>query len=404
MHPLPKLIIPTLALVLAGAAPALAAETTRVSVSSQGAQTDGRSGLEPTSLSRSGRFAAFSSEASNLVAGDANGASDVFLRDRSGGTTRRVSGEAGAYAPAISADGRRIAYAVPGGLRIHDRRTGRTRTIRIGRRGVPAKQIVLVGHDLSANGRVVVFATARRRPTETRGYALYRHRVREGRTRRVSPFVIDLRDVSVSRTGRHVAFATAGFTNRFGDRDALAGVLVRDLRTGRTVRADRSSEGRSANRLGFDPEIADGGRYVTFASDATNLVRGSGRRQARVYVHHLSSGQTTLVSPREPAVTTAGAPAISADGRRIAFQLTPGSGAIADAEGPIGEVHLHDRATGATTLVSVTRSGAPSLRSGFPALGGRGTVVGFTSAGADLVEGDTNGVADVFARGPFELG
>jgi Tol biopolymer transport system component len=89
--------------------------TARVSVGPGGAQGDGGSG--GAAISADGRFVAFPSEATNLVSGDTNGASDVFLRDRRTGVTRRPSvGQGGvqgndlSHSPALSADGRYVAF------------------------------------------------------------------------------------------------------------------------------------------------------------------------------------------------------------------------------------------------------------------------------------------------------
>ena len=91
------------------------AGTERVSVTSAGGQAAGMS-LDP-SISASGRFVAFTSLAANLVAGDTNGYSDVFVHDRRTGRTTRVSvssrgrqGNRGSYAAAISASGRHVAF------------------------------------------------------------------------------------------------------------------------------------------------------------------------------------------------------------------------------------------------------------------------------------------------------
>jgi hypothetical protein len=89
--------------------------TTRVSVDDSGTQSDGAS-YRP-SLSADGRFVAFYSDASNLVPGDTNGAADVILYDRQSGATKRVSvADGGAEAnsdslrPALSASGRLVAF------------------------------------------------------------------------------------------------------------------------------------------------------------------------------------------------------------------------------------------------------------------------------------------------------
>src|SRR5436190_5848928 len=91
-------------------------KTKRVSVSSAGAQGNDDS-FEPA-ISADGRFVAFSSDATNLVGGDTNGTSDIFVRDRRTHKTRRVSvssagaqGNDGSFSPSISADGRFVAFA-----------------------------------------------------------------------------------------------------------------------------------------------------------------------------------------------------------------------------------------------------------------------------------------------------
>jgi Tol biopolymer transport system component len=92
--------------------------TERVSVSSGGAQ--GNNGSDSPAISLGGRFVAFQSRATNLVPGDTNNLVDVFVHDRQTGTTRRVSVSTGgaqgnneSRSPAISADGRFVAFDSP---------------------------------------------------------------------------------------------------------------------------------------------------------------------------------------------------------------------------------------------------------------------------------------------------
>ena len=82
--------------------------TERVSVSSEGAKTHSRGDMP--SISADGRFVAFLSDASNLAAGDTSGMSDVFVHDRHTGGTECVSGPNGGDEPALSADGRFVAF------------------------------------------------------------------------------------------------------------------------------------------------------------------------------------------------------------------------------------------------------------------------------------------------------
>src|SRR5688572_4209052 len=129
-------------------APPVAPATERVSVGSGGSQGDGTS--HASAISADGRYVAFASWASNLVAGDTNGSGDVFVRDRQTGTTERVSvasggseGDADSWEPAISADGRYVAFSssasnlVPDDTNgtfdvfIRDRQTGTTERVSV---------------------------------------------------------------------------------------------------------------------------------------------------------------------------------------------------------------------------------------------------------------------------------
>jgi hypothetical protein len=101
--------------VLWGASAVHAQTTVRVSVDSQGTQANGWSACP--SISSDGRFVAFYSEASNLVAGDTNGRSDIFVHDRETGRTTRVSvdsqgaeADERSYSPSISSGGRFVAF------------------------------------------------------------------------------------------------------------------------------------------------------------------------------------------------------------------------------------------------------------------------------------------------------
>ena len=101
------------ALVLAGVG---CATISRSSVRSNEQQANDASFFDP-SLSGDGRYVAFTSTASNLVQGDTNNSADVFVRDHLNGTTRRMSistggaeGNSDSIRPAISADGRYVAF------------------------------------------------------------------------------------------------------------------------------------------------------------------------------------------------------------------------------------------------------------------------------------------------------
>ncbi len=150
--------------------------TARVSVSSTGVQANAASyGDFGTTVSANGRFVAFESAASNLVRGDTNGLLDVFVRDLRTGATRRMSvgragteSNGGSYGPAISANGRFVVFdsdatnLVAGDtngltdLFVRDRWRGTTRRVSLGSDGMQADGFS-DGPAISANGRFVAF-------------------------------------------------------------------------------------------------------------------------------------------------------------------------------------------------------------------------------------------------------
>ena len=152
-----------------------------MSVGQGGAQANGDSGFAGLAISGDGRFVAFASDASNLVKGDTNGVTDVFVYDRQAGTTERVSvGQGGAQAgsrsvsPSISGDGRygrlRVVAAklVPGDTNaradvfVRDRQQGTTERVSVGPGGTQGDQRS-GAPSISADGRLVAFEFARHR-------------------------------------------------------------------------------------------------------------------------------------------------------------------------------------------------------------------------------------------------
>ena len=156
-----------------------AGSTVRVSVSSTSVQGDNRSGDggAEMSLSSDGRYVAFSSWATNLVAGDTNSRPDIFVRDTTLNTTTRVSVAAGgaqgnddSLGPSISGDGRYVAFGsqatnlaagVSSGnvnIFVRDLVGGTTRLLSYGPDGHAAGQASQYPR-ISANGRHVSFDT-----------------------------------------------------------------------------------------------------------------------------------------------------------------------------------------------------------------------------------------------------
>lgn len=411
-------IITLAALVLVSTAPsATTARTTRISVSSSRQQGDRPSFT--AGISASGRFVAFTSQATNLVPGDTNDRQDAFVYDRRTGDAQRVSvsssgaqakpgknPDGGSAALDQSANGRYVLFRsdapnlVPRDANgksdafIRDRATGRTRRIPPAGLGVSAGV-------LSANSRYAVLEAADN---------LYRYDLRRGRLLRltagangwsVSP--------SVSADGRYVAFTSIASNLVHGDTNKLPDVFVRDVLTGKTTRVSVTSAGRQGTGKRYSngsnaPTISSDSRYVAFHSDMTNLVRGDTNGVFDIFVHDRVTGKTQRVSVsstgRQANAESGGGESFSADGRYVAFSSLA-TNLVANDRNDITDVFVRDLRRHRTQLVSLGMHGQGDDAS-WVGLGTAFTRDGrhllFASWAANLVPGDTNGVADVFVR------
>jgi Tol biopolymer transport system component len=216
---------------------------------------------------------------------------------------------------------------------------------------------------------------------------------------------------AISGNGRFVAFVSRAHGLAPGVRGGSRQVYVRDMTTKKTVLASRANgaDGAPGTGISFEPSISDDGRYVVFASTAKNLGGGVVAYE-NVYLRDLAANTTTLVSRASAPGNAAadkesGEPAISADGRHVAFEsaATNLTGEDVDQPGETSDVFVRDLDTGLTELVS-RASGATGVAgdklSLLPSLSADGRYVAFESA-AQLVpdDVDTGGEGfDIFVR------
>jgi Tol biopolymer transport system component len=205
---------------------------------------------------------------------------------------------------------------------------------------------------------------------------------------------------AVSADGRYVAFESWA-SNLGRDTNRKPDIFVRDRVLGTTERVSISSSGRQAQGKSTDPAISADGRYVAFTSTAQDLVAGDVNHVRDVFVHDRRTGTTRLVS-----VSSAGRqanddsvhPVISADGRIVAFQSSATNLVPADTN-RIRDIFVRNLATGRTKRVSVSSTGRQANdRSSSPAVSADGRIVAFGSGASNLVAGDTNEAGDVFVR------
>jgi Tol biopolymer transport system component len=206
---------------------------------------------------------------------------------------------------------------------------------------------------------------------------------------------------AVSGNGQWVAFSSEASTLVAGDGNGVEDVFVRDVQAGTTWRISTAKGGGDADGLSTNPAISGDGRYVVFESAATDLVDGDTNGTLDVFVHDIWTATTKRVSLDENGAQlddASGDAAISPDGGYVAFVSHAGDVVAGDTNG-VNDVFLRDLATGGTKRVSVSSSGAEADAFSLgPAVSAYGGSVVFTSAGRNLVDGDTNGVLDVFVH------
>ncbi len=204
---------------------------------------------------------------------------------------------------------------------------------------------------------------------------------------------------SISADGRIVAFASAATNLVDGDTNEVDDIFIYDAGDGTTTRIVGAS-GEADGGSSF-PRLSGDGQRVVFASQARNLVDGDDNEATDIFLYERSSGVISRVSVASDGTPSDGdsrTPAISDDGRVVAFVSEARTFVDTDLRGVI-QAYTHDVGSGTTELASVSSAGEPANRISFlPDLNGDGSVVAFKSEGSNLVDGDTNGVPDVFVR------
>ncbi|MGB7875050.1 MAG: hypothetical protein WBL25_11755, partial [Anaerolineales bacterium] len=314
--------------------------TTRVSVDSSGTEANGNSAdvYYATSISSDGRYVAFQSEANNLVSGDTNGAEDIFVHDRQTGITTRVSvdssgvqANAASSTPVISDDGRYIVFSSAGSnlvagdtngktdVFVHDRQTGATTLTSVNSSGAQADGGGS-SPSISGDGRYVVFLSDSNNlasGTEDFGKLVY---VRDRQTGQTTPVSVysdgylmygTLDQPTISGNGRYAAFSFYDKANGQG----LQEIWMRDLQTGESIQATYG--GTSSEDSSYSPSLSADGKIVAFWSASKTLVSGDTNGAWDIFVYELPIAPNA--SPTVVSVTPFGGVTSAA---RIYFKVT----------------------------------------------------------------------------------
>jgi Tol biopolymer transport system component len=421
--------------------------TLLVSAAADGSGPGDGASDEP-SLSRDGSAVAFSSDATNLVSGDTNDHKDVFRRviDPDGATelvslkdkSTTMAGDGDSFSPSLSADGAQIAFASNAtNLRstsddnnVSDvfLRTPQTKSTALmsqscgGDAADDASVAPHISSDTGSGGAGVTFVTdagnlldgcaAVPAPDNNNLADVYLRPLGSGAVERVSrdpagaQFNRPSLEAAISGDGRLIAFSTGVIDASSGGPGAGAEVFGRNRATtpGSTTRLSAPADGPALGpALTQFPALSADGRIVAYASAAPDLVTDDSNNMTDVFVSDRARNETTLVSRGLSGAAADGpsaadsAPAVSADGRLIAFSSSATNLVTGDGNG-VGDVFVYDRTTQEMSRVSVGPGGAEATgRDSFsPALSGDGRYVAFASDAANLVAGDTNNATDVF--------
>ncbi len=415
---------------IATSSAAFAQSTTRVSTSP--VNTQGNYHNFWGAVSADGRYVAFQSLSSNLTLTDTNfHLPDILVKDRTTSDTAMASvssagiqGDSGSVAPAISADGRYVAFEsfasnlVAGDTNavydvfVHDRVTGATVRASVDTAGAQADGASR-GAALSEDGRFVAFESDATNLVagDTNGLTdVFVHDLQTGTTVRASVGAGGTQGdgasgwPALSGDGRYVAFDSAASNLVALDTNAALDVFVRDLQTGVTTRISVDSSGAQGDQDSDDPSFSADGRVVVFESLAQNLVPGDGNGATDVFAHDLASGVTTRVSVGALGVEgngpslAQGTHLVSADGRFVAFDSTA-SNLVAGDTNAGSDCFVRDVLAGTTVRVSVNTAGAQAgAGSRAPWITPDGRFVAFESPATNLVAGDNNNMWDVFLR------
>jgi Tol biopolymer transport system component len=360
-------------------------KTRRVSLKSNGKEAPGAN-CEQSAITPNARFVAFVCDG-NLGGGDHNGMEDVYVRDLKKGKTTRVSVDssghgvpADSFNPAISANGRYIAFESDGAL---------------------------VGSD--TNGVIDVYVRD----------------LKKHKTRRASLAddggqpMFDSLNPTISNDGNRVAFYTddqhmTSDVDEPPDPQADLDVFVRFMKQHKTIRASLESNGTEpyfGAQHNQTPVLSANGRYVAFTADLFGtFVGGDINTDYDVYLKDLKTGKVSRVSLKSDGNGVLGSSgagserplAISPTGRFVAFETTyPYTTSDINNK---RDVYVRDRKTGKTRFVSVKSNGDPimSLAGGqqLPAISADGHWVVFQTSDS-LAPSDAGNDFDVFERGPL---
>lgn len=407
---------------------------TRISEDSSSTEADDSSW--GPSISDDGRYVAFESYATNLVAGDTNDAEDVFMRDTTLNTIIRISTDStgtqannDSYSAVISGNGRYVVFEstatnlVAGDTNsasdifMKDTVTNATTRLSTDSSGTQSTSFSSSDYpSISSDGRYVSFHSDATNLVvgDTNGDDdVFLKDTVTGVTIRVSTnssgvqgnddSTNSLNHNFVSSDGRYVVFDSDADNLVTGDTNSTTDVFVKDTVSGAVVRASTDSSGVESDDGGYNPTLSSDGRYVAFESYGDDLVAGDTNSATDVFVKDIVTGSIVRATTDSSGVEQNDFSYwanISPDGNYVAFE-SDATNLVADDTNGDGDIFVKDLTSGTTMRISTDSLGneANDDSYGFAAvISGNGRYFAFGSPASNLVAGDTNFSEDIFYR------
>jgi hypothetical protein len=412
--------------------------TTLVSVSTNGGSANLTGTSRSSVMTPDGRYVAFASTATNLVAGDTNGIPDVFVRDLQAGTTMLVSVSAKplnsstpltgtSESPEITPDGRYVAFyssatnlvagvGTSGEVYVRDLQAGNTMWASTNARTLfqsltGSTNAASCNCSISRDGQFVAYEVCTNAPNgaPTAGIIL-RYHLPTGLTDTIStnanvPVLSPefIHNLAMTPDGRFVAFVAdvGDFTG------TNTGIYLWDAQTGTNVliSANWNNSTTPATGMCDSPVVSSNGQWVAFVSTSAGLTTNTVASGFHAYLHNVPTGATQLLDADTngfgAGINPITVPALSADGSVAAFES---AGLLNDNRHLTCDVFAYNTASNAAVLISARHPALPSQTpdgiSGFTSfsVSSNGQFVAFYSDADDLVPNDTNATRDVFVR------
>lgn len=373
-----------------------------------------------TTVSADGRFIAFASDAADLVANDTNHRTDVFVRVRSTGVIERISKGTGGQesnsdsaSPVLSADGRYVAFVSDASnlvsldknstsdVFVYDRQLKSMSRVSLSSTGAESRgdsaHLIHSAPSISGDGRFIAFTSTATNLVSGANTTMKRVYLRD-RTAGITTLQsvnssgtranADSYDGKISANGYYVVFESLASNLVPSDTNGRSDIFVRNQTSKAVNRVSVNTSGAQGNAGSFNPAISTDGKFVVFASNASNLIASDNTTDADIYLHDRGTGQTSRISSGQSPYfdSEAASPAISDNGRYVAYQASFPQ-----------QIYRRDRQTGALKQIS---SGYPVFfhpeGSLAPSISADGRFIAYSSDSPTLVPYDSNEWPDIF--------